>query len=154
MLAIYIYLMLNSVFTFTTPSSIVPWLAGWTYVMNSYPPPPPPPDKKAKTVESYSSCWVSAVWWSQLRCRRWDFWTLRSWVQLSLPSYLPGCPGRGGVTWTQLFSPMNSSKISPREIPSVRAAHVIWTNYNGFYSALFCKIKTVSVNRSAKWKWF
>ena len=46
--------------------------------------------------------------------RRRDFWILKSGIELSLPHYLHSCPGRGGVYSTQLFSPMNSSKISPK----------------------------------------
>ena len=42
-----------------------------------------------------------------------DFWILKSWVELSLPYYLPSCLGRGGVNSTQLYGTMNSSKISP-----------------------------------------
>ena len=48
--------------------------------------------------------------------QRRDFWILKSWVELSLSHYLPSCPGRGGVNSTQLFSPMNSSKISPQVV--------------------------------------
>ena len=60
-------------------------------------------------INCWSRCCRFMVWSCNLRR---DFWILKSWVALSLPHYLPSCPVRGGVS-TQLFGPMNSSKISP-----------------------------------------
>ena len=56
--------------------------------------------------------------------QRWDFWTRKSWIELSLPRYLPSCPGRGGVNSTQLFSPFTSLKISPQDIQYVLLLHM------------------------------
>ena len=64
--------------------------------------------KATQIVFGWSFTWVLRMDPNQRR----DFWILKSWVELSLPPYLPSCPGRGGVKLTQLFGPMNCSKIS------------------------------------------
>ena len=51
------------------------------------------------------SPWVSSAHKNVSKWRR-DFWILKSWVELSLPHYLP-MAARGGVNSTQFFGPMN-----------------------------------------------